>query len=353
MNEIELIQSLHNYNESELFYMQYQNAGKDPDTLSRFLSALDVEECVKKHLLIPEFPATMPDAMRDEYFFSDPEIGMIISKHNCYSPVFQHFHTYFEAFYVFEGICVQEIGGIRQTLRMGDLCIIPPGVSHSLSVQDSSIVINLINSSAVIENVFKNPLYYKNNVLSDFFVRNMHFSPSNSYLIFHTGNDHELKDLILQMMLENINRYQEYEAILNAYFSVFFGKLLRYYENTAELNAPDTQKSRLSYELSKYIQDHHRKLTLSDVARRFGYSDEYTSRLIKQLMGRNFSEILAESRMKHAAALLKSTNLPVREVAYQVGYENAENFIRTFKRHYEKTPTAYRRSLDEEKTGLL
>ncbi|MBQ6036547.1 MAG: helix-turn-helix domain-containing protein [Lachnospiraceae bacterium] len=352
MNEMELIQALHNLNETELFYMQYQEARKDPKRFRRFLNQLDVESCVEKHLVIPEFPETMPDAMRDEYFYSDSEIGMVISKHNCYSPVFQHFHTYFEAFYVFEGICVQEIGGKRQTLRMGDLCIIPPGISHSISVQDSSIVINLINSSSVIENVFKNPLYYRNNVLSDFFVRNMHFSVSNSYLIFHTGNDHELKDLILQMMLEYTNRYQEYEAILNAYFTIFFGKLLRYYENTAQISDPDTHRSRLSYELNQYIQENHQKISLSDIARRFGYSDEYTSRLIKQLMGRSFSEILADARMKHAAALLKSTNLPVRDIAYQVGYENPENFIRTFKKHNKKTPTEYRRNLDaERRTG--
>ena len=349
MNAIELIQALHNYNESELFYMQYQEAKKDSVRFRRYLAALDVAECVRRHLVIPEFPETMPEAMRDEYFYSDPDIGMVISKHNCYSPVFQHFHTYFEAFYVFEGICVQEIGGVSQTLHMGDLCILPPGVSHSISVQDSSIVINLINSSAVIENVFKNPLYFRNNVLSDFFIRNLHFSAQNNFLIFHTGNDQELKDLILQMMLENINRYPEYEAILNAYFSIFFGKLLRYYENTAEINEPSRKKAQLSYELSQYIQEHHQKITLSDLAARFHYSEEYVSRLIKQLMGRNFSDILTDCRMKHALSLLKSTNLPVREIAYQVGYENAENFIRTFKKQYKKTPTEYRRSLDEER----
>ena len=81
-------------------------------------------------------------------------------------------------------------------------------------------------------------------------MRNLHFSAQNNYLIFHTGNDQELKGLILQMMLECVNRYQEYEAILNAYFSIFFGKLLRYYENTAEISDTDAQKSRLSYEIS-------------------------------------------------------------------------------------------------------
>lgn len=349
MNEIELIQSLHNYNDAELFYQRYQEARKDPARFDAFLRSLDLQECLAKHYVIPEFRETMPEAMRDEYFYSDPDIGMVISKHNCFSPVFQHFHTYFESFYVFEGICIQEINGKRQTLRMGDLCILPPGVSHSLSVQDSSIVINMINSSKVIENVFKNPLFYRNNVLSDFFVRNLHFSAQNNYLIFHTGNDQELKDLILQMMLEYINRYQEYEAILNAYFSIFFGKLLRYYENTAEISDSDAQKSRLSYEISQYIQENHRSTSLSEIAEHFGYSEEYMSRLIRQLSGRKYSDILADSRMKHAAALLKSTNLTVREIAYQVGYENPENFIRSFRKHNQKTPTEYRRSLDAEK----
>lgn len=347
MNEFELIQSLHSLNDSEQFYLQYQLAKKNPSTFRRFLKEVDIEECVRKHYVIPEISATMPDAMRDEYFFSDPQIGMLISKHNCYSPVFQHFHTYFEAFYVFEGSCLHEINGKRQVLQLGDLCIIPPGVSHSLSVQDSSIVINLINSVTVIENVFQNPLFNRNNVLSDFFIENLHFSSSNRYLLFHTGNDQELRNLILQMMLENTNTYQEYETIINACFSIFYAKLLRYYENTAEISVPDSDKSRLSYALNQYIQENHRTTSLMKTADHFGYSQEYLSRLIKQLTGRNFSEILAECRMKHAIALLRSTNLSVMNIAYQVGYENTESFIRVFKKHYKKTPTEYRRSLDE------
>ena len=39
-------------------------------------------------------------------------------------------------------------------------------------------------------------------------------------------------------------------------------------------------------------------------------------------------ELLSESRMKHAIALLKSTSLPVSNVANAVGYESTENFIR-------------------------
>lgn len=346
MNEIELIQLLHNYNESERFYKKYQEAKKNKEEFRRFIAGLNVAECVEKHFIIPELPETMPPAMLDEYIFSDPSVGMMIRKHNCYSPDFLHFHTYFEAFYVYEGICVHEIGGMRKTLRMGDFCIIPPGVSHAISVQDSSIVINMTMSSAVIDDTFKNPAYYKDNPLSDFFLKNMFFSSSNSYLTFHTGNDRELKELILQMMLESINMYREYDAILSACYGIFFAKLLRYYEDTVEINGGSTKKATFAYEVNRYIQEHHRDVTLSEVAEYFSYTPEYISRLIRDATGKNFSDIVTESRMRHAVSLLKSTNLTVREISWQSGYENTENFIRTFKKIYKKTPTEYRRSLD-------
>ena len=31
------------------------------------------------------------------------------------------------------------------------------------------------------------------------------YSGTNDYLMFHTGNDQELKDIVLQMMLESAN----------------------------------------------------------------------------------------------------------------------------------------------------
>ncbi len=58
-----------------------------------------------------------------------------------------------------------------------------------------------------------------------------------------------------------------------------------------------------------------------------------------------YRKILENSRKKYAADILALAG----EIAYQVGYENTENFIRSFKKHNRKTPTEYRRSLDAEK----
>ena len=346
MNQIELMQDLHTLNESELFYRRYQEAHKSPESLRHFLDSLDMDYVLEKHFIVPEIVETMPPSMKDEYFFNNTDIGIILQKHNCYTPAFRHFHTYFEAFYVFEGICHHEIAGQSRVLRMGDFCIVPPGTSHTISVQDRSIVIVMILSSEVIENVFKNPTYYKQNALADFFLKNIHFSSDNNYLMFHTGNDQELKDLIIQMMLESINRYQEYDAILYSQFAIFFAKLIRYYEGTIETPSQNQRNSGLAYDIMTFIRENHDRITLDDVARHFNYTPEYTSKLIKKVTNSTFMNLVTDSRMKHAVSLLKSTRLSVAQIANQVGYENAENFIRTFRKKYSMTPSAYRKVSD-------
>lgn len=344
MTEYELIQKLYTLNEAELFYKRYQEAKKSDYEWNRFLRNLNVEELRRKNFIVPEIKETMPPGMKDEFFYSDNAAGLTLMKHNCYSPKFEHYHTFFEAFYVYDGTCEHEIHHRKSIMKMGDFCIIPPGVSHSISVQDQSIIIVMMLSSDVMENVFKNPLYFKDNILSNFFISNMRYSSQGTCLTCHTGNDKELKDLIIQMMLESINKHVEYDAVLTAYFSVFFGKLLRHYEKTFEISST-SGKEEQGFRFLTYIQGNHTKVTLSDVAAHFHYSEEYTSRYIKATTGKTFSEILQESRMKHAVSLLQSTVLPVSEIAYLVGYENSENFIRSFKKSYSTTPSQYRREL--------
>ena len=347
MNQIELMQELHSLNESELFYRSYHEAQKNPAEFSRFIASLDVNDILEHHYIVPELPETMPPSMKDEYFFNSTDIGIVLQKHNCYTPAFKHFHTYFEAFYVYEGTCQHEIAGNSRMLRMGDFCIVPPGTTHTISVQDRSIIIVMILSSEVIENVFKNPAYYKQNPLAEFFMKNIHFASDNNYLMFHTGNDQELKEIIIQMMLESINKYQEYDAILYSQFAIFFAKLIRYYEGTIETPLTNSRNSELAYSIVTYIQENHDHVTLEDVASYFNYTPEYTSRLIKKITGDTFMNLLTNSRMKHAVSLLQSTRLSVAQIANQVGYENTENFIRTFRKKYNMTPSAYRK-LDEQ-----
>jgi len=56
----------------------------------------------------------------------------------------------------------------------------------------------------------------------------------------------------------------------------------------------------------------------------------------------SYQDLLDEVRMERASWLLQHTDTPVEQVAYAVGYEDASNFSRTFKRWTGLTPKSLR-----------
>ena len=55
-------------------------------------------------------------------------------------------------------------------------------------------------------------------------------------------------------------------------------------------------------------------------------------------------EFLSHQRMKAAHNALVTTDLPLKKISYDVGYQHTSNFCAAFKRHFGRTPTEVRRS---------
>ena len=84
------------------------------------------------------------------------------------------------------------------------------------------------------------------------------------------------------------------------------------------------------------------RASLSALARRYSYSTTYLSELIHERCGKTFTELVTKQRMERAAMLLRATQLPVREVARQVGYSGTSNFYRAFRAQYGCGPAEWR-----------
>ena len=84
--------------------------------------------------------------------------------------------------------------------------------------------------------------------------------------------------------------------------------------------------------------------SLADLARRYSYSTTYLSELIHERCGMTFTELVTKQRMERAAMLLRATQLPVREVARQVGYAGTSNFYRAFRAQFGCGPAEWRES---------
>ena len=57
------------------------------------------------------------------------------------------------------------------------------------------------------------------------------------------------------------------------------------------------------------------------------------------------SEFIREVRLKKAVGLLKSEEYNIDEIAIIVGFNSTSYFIRSFKKKYEMTPTAFKQNL--------
>jgi AraC family transcriptional regulator of adaptative response / methylphosphotriester-DNA alkyltransferase methyltransferase len=85
-------------------------------------------------------------------------------------------------------------------------------------------------------------------------------------------------------------------------------------------------------------------LSLGDVARQIATSERQLQRVFAELARSAFRDEVAAVRMQHAASLLQETDLPVADVARRVGYRQAAQFAKAFRRHHGVAPSRFRRA---------
>ena len=84
--------------------------------------------------------------------------------------------------------------------------------------------------------------------------------------------------------------------------------------------------------------------SLADVAPAVGMSAAYLGRLFKKQMNQSVAEYLVSVRIGNARRLLEETDLPIREISEQVGFQDITYFYRIFKNANGIPPAQYRRN---------
>lgn len=93
-----------------------------------------------------------------------------------------------------------------------------------------------------------------------------------------------------------------------------------------------------------YLDKHYmEEITLDLIAEKYYFNASYFSTIFKNYFGKSFSNYLIEIRMKKAKELLVCSDEKIKEITNKVGYNDANYFIRAFKKFYGYTPEEYRR----------
>jgi AraC-like DNA-binding protein/ligand-binding sensor protein len=105
-------------------------------------------------------------------------------------------------------------------------------------------------------------------------------------------------------------------------------------------------KDRSSYIVSKaqlFIRTNYRTdIRLEDVARAVYLSPNYFSSLFKRVSGCTFRSYLVRKRIEAAKILLRSSDLPIKEIVFRSGFKDYNYFNRTFTGIEGITPARFR-----------
>jgi AraC-like DNA-binding protein len=102
---------------------------------------------------------------------------------------------------------------------------------------------------------------------------------------------------------------------------------------------------RRAVEAALWIDAHsHRPIGLEDAAEQAGISPFHFLRLFSEVLGVTPHQYLVRSRLRHAARRLADDDSAITDIAYDVGFGDLSNFVRTFHRAAGASPLRFRQA---------
>ena len=106
----------------------------------------------------------------------------------------------------------------------------------------------------------------------------------------------------------------------------------------------DIMDQQLMKNIEQYVMQNMSRgqISLEEMAAAMGMGRVPFFHRVRSLTGKTPAELIRDMRLKHACILLKRTNINMSELATNVGFMTAENFITIFREKFGMTPLEYR-----------
>lgn len=231
--------------------------------------------------------------------------------------------------------CVDEV---THCIQEGEIFFIPPGELHSVYPPPSSAgvrfvylfdidILKHLKDFAGIQSLLSSPI---------------HLSKEKTPEIYQ-----EVFELLMQMQIEYFCKNLYNELTIHSLLLTLFVKLGTNYTDRLAANSMQAWKQpeylHQFNDLLAYIDDHYMDaLTLEDMASLMGFSKYHFSRLFKNYTGYTFCDYLNHRRIKATEELLPDAELPITQIAMQVGFSSISTFNRLFRVYKKCSPSEYR-----------
>ena len=244
-----------------------------------------------------------------------------------------HFHADFELLYVKEGKSLIYINDESYEMQRGSIAFIGRLEEHAVTVlsNDYQRYFTVLNAGQL------EPLLADPKLTSVFRNRSKSFVPVACLSPYAT----ELDWLFEKMLLEFNGQEMYAEYLISAYIKQI---LIYAYRCIPEVfGFAHKEIYTIVYKIQKYIESNYMyDIKITDIAEEYFISIHYLSRCFRVVTGRSPKQYLTNTRIAHAKSLLVHTTMPVKDIAFKCGFNDINNFIRSFKEFTGSSPHKYR-----------
>lgn len=244
----------------------------------------------------------------DSNFFKFESVGEFRSAKEWIHP--SRIIDSYEIIFVLEGKIYIEENGTKFALSPNEVLVLEPGKEHRGYKASTDAT-----------------AFYWFHFQTDFLLCHKHYSGNDSY---------EIKQL-LKKLLHMANTPFYPPASLDAAGLLIFQELERVSLHTFLTTDAITNK------IAEYVRINiSENLSVKSIADHFRYTPDHISRMFKKSFGTGLKDYICRQKLQHSRDRLLTTNLSVKEIAYETGFDNENLFIKFFKYHENISPTAFR-----------
>lgn len=252
-----------------------------------------------------------------------------------------HSHKRIEINYILQGSCVMKLENELIKLVQNNSILVFPGSKHDFYV-DSKSGVKIVQLEFQINEVVYST--FKNLPESEFSF--LYKLRSREIYYMKIPHNPEIRNCMERIIKENQLKRKGYESLVNIYFMELLILLSRYI-NRQLLVSEQLENAYLKKAMGIIHENYCSSLSVTNIARECNVSTRYLRRLFKLHLESTPQEYGNNLKIKKASELLADRNIPIKEIAYSVGYTTPQYFSRAFKEKYGFSPKVYRKILFE------
>lgn len=271
-----------------------------------------------------------------------------------------HSHDYMQIWFITKGICNHWIEGQDHRMVKGDAFIMPPFVTHKTILEQDSEILCCEFSLDDFLMIQKNSEFIALkeelidlSFMSLFLPYEYELKPKFTLV---AGSQIRVEDLLHRTLKE----YNDDNIYSEQFIRIYILEILLIFAREYR-NQPIHEESTRIYNRYKSTIDeiilhidanYEKSLNLEDVCKMAMISKTYFCYLFKIATNQTFVSYLQNVRIQEAIKLLDSTNLPVTQICYTVGFNDLTHFSRVFKNIVGISARTYRSVKKTKKTDI-